>query len=151
MMRRRTFLLSAPALAATPVPGAAQQGRITLGTAAESGGFLIYGEAFVTMMKAVDPTLDFRLVETRGAADNVAMLEDGDLDLALVSGEVAQEVLSGVGQPRSNLKVVTAVYAMPGMFTVRADSRFRAIADLKGQRVVWNARDSRASPARRAM
>jgi TRAP transporter TAXI family solute receptor len=142
MMRRRTFLLSAPALVATSVSGAAQPGRITLGTAAESGGFPIYGEAFVTMMKAVDPVMDFRLVETRGADDNVAMLEDGDLDLALVTGEVAQEVLGGVGQPRSGLKVVTAVYAMPGMFAIRADSRFRAIIDLKGHRVVWNAEDS---------
>jgi TRAP transporter TAXI family solute receptor len=142
MMRRRAFLLSVPTVAATSVPGVARQGRITLGTAAGSGGFPIYGEAFVTMMKAVDPILDFRLVATRGAADNVAMLEDGDLDLALVSGEVAQEVLSGVGQARSNLKVVTAGYAMPGMFAVRADSRFRTIAGLKGHRVIWNERDS---------
>lgn len=75
------------------------------------------------MMRAVDPTLDFRLVTTRGAAHDVAMLEDGDLDLALVSGEVAQEVLGGVGQRRSSPKVVTAIHAMPGMFTVRADRR----------------------------
>ena len=41
------------------------------------------------MMKTVDPTLDFGLVATRGTAENVPKLEAGDLDLGLVSGEVA--------------------------------------------------------------
>ncbi len=150
MIRRRAFLLSAPALASAPV--VAQQGRITLGTAAAGGGFPIYGEAFVAMMKAVDPTLDFRLVATGGTSENVPKLEAGDLDLGLVSGEIAEEALTGIGRPRSTLKVITAIYPMPGMFTVRADSRFRTISDLKGQPVVWNARDSGlAAQARYAM
>jgi TRAP transporter TAXI family solute receptor len=142
MIARRAFLLSAPAIVAAATRSAAQQGRVVLGTASEGGGFPVYGEAFVGMMKAVDPTLDFRLVATKGSLENVAKLEAGDLDLGLVSGEVAEEVLTGIGRPRSDLKVITAIYAMPGMFAVRADSRYRTIADLKGEPVVWNARDS---------
>jgi uncharacterized protein len=142
MIRRRAFLLSAPAIVAAQTSGAAQPGRITLGTASQGGGFPIYGEAFFAMMKAVDPILDLRLVATRGTLENVPKLEAGDLDLGLVSGEVAEEVLTGIGRRRSELKVITAIYPVPGMFTVRADSRFHTISDLKGQPVVWNARES---------
>lgn len=151
MIRRRTLLLFAAALAMPSMSDASQPGRITIGAASESGGFPVYGEAFITMMKAVDPTLDFRLVQTREAAESVAMLENGDLDLALVPGEVAQEALGGEGRPGNRLKVVTAVSAMPGMFVVRADSRFHAIAELVGHRIVWNARDSGLARQARAV
>lgn len=142
MIRRRALLLSSPAVVAAFTRPAAQSRRISLGTAAAGGGFTVYGVAFVDMMKTVDPTLDFNLVATRGTAENVPKLEAGALDLGLVSGEVAYEILTGFGRPRSDLKVITATYAMPGMFVVRSDSRFRAISDLKGQPVVWTGRDS---------
>lgn len=35
-----------------------------------------------------------------------------------------------------------ALYPTPGMFAVRADSRFRSIADLRDRPVVWNSRGS---------
>jgi len=142
VIRRRALLLSSPAVVTALTRPAAQSGRISLGTAVAGGGFTVYGVAFVDMMKTVDPTLDFNLVATRGTMENVPKLEAGDLDLGLVSGEVAYEILTGFGRPRSNLKVITATYAMPGMFAVRSDSRFRTISDLKGQPVVWTGRDS---------
>jgi len=142
MIRRRAILLSAPAISLASGAGLAQQGRITLGTAPAGGGFTIYGVAFVSMMKTLDPTLDFTLVGTRGTVENVPKLKEGALDLGLVSGEVAYEILTGVDRPPSKLKVITATYAMPGMFVVRSDSRFRTISNLKGHAVAWNARDS---------
>ncbi len=67
------------------------------------------------------------------------MLEAGDLDLALVQGEVVHEVLSGIGRPPANLKVLTAMYPTAGLFVVRADSPYRSIADLKGKPIAWGA------------
>jgi TRAP transporter TAXI family solute receptor len=68
------------------------------------------------------------------------MLEAGKLDLALVQGEVAHEALAGVGRPASKLLIFAAMYTTPGMFVVRGDQPYRAIADLKGKPVVWGAR-----------
>ena len=64
-------------------------------------------------------------------------------DIGLVwAGEVTNELFTGVGRPPTKLKVISVMYSTPGMFVVRADSRYRRISDLLGRPVVWNSRDS---------
>ena len=100
-----------------------------------------YGVAFVDSLRTIDPLMEIKAVTTKGILDNVALLEEGKLDIALVFGEIAHELFSGIGRPPTKLKVVSVMYSSPGMFVVRADSRYRAIDDLKGRRVVWNIRN----------
>ncbi|HKB26182.1 MAG TPA: TAXI family TRAP transporter solute-binding subunit, partial [Methylomirabilota bacterium] len=64
------------------------------------------------------------------------------LDIALVQGEVVHEALAGVGRPPAKLRILAAMYSTPGMFVVRADSPYRAIADLRGKPVAFGARGS---------
>jgi len=139
---RRSLLATLPGLAFVNAPAGAQEMPLKLGTATAGGGFPVYGAAFIGALRIADPTLEIDEVNTKGSTENVPLLEDGKLDLALVQGEVAQEVFSGAGRPPMALKVVTAMYASPGMFVVRADSRYYSIADLKGQPVAWGARGS---------
>ena len=123
-------------------PAGAQTPPLRLGTATAGGGFPVYGAAFISALRIADPTLEIEEVNTKGSTENVPLLEEGKLDLALVQGEVAQEIFAGAGRPPTALKVVTAMYASPGMFVVRADSRYRRITDLKGQPIAWGARGS---------
>jgi uncharacterized protein len=123
------------------VPAGAQAPPLKLGTATPGGGFPVYGAAFIKAIKSVDPAFEIDEVNTKGSTENVPLLEAGKLDLALVQGEVVQDVF-GAGRPPSTLKIVTAMYASPGMFVVRADSPYRRIADLKGKPVAWGARGS---------
>ncbi|MBS0537367.1 MAG: TAXI family TRAP transporter solute-binding subunit [Proteobacteria bacterium] len=116
--------------------------KFTFGTSVEGGSFMIYALALLDALRTVDPSLEIASVPTKGTAENVPKLEAGELDVAMVSGEFAYELFMGIGRPVSKLKVVTAMYSTPGMFAVRADSRYRSIADLKGRPVVWNARGS---------
>jgi len=116
----------------------AQQAPIVLGTASQGGGFAIYALAFLDAMRAVDPALEIRTVATRGTMDNVPKLESGQIDIGMVSGEVAHELFEGIGRPASKLKVLSVMFSTPGMFAVRADSRNRSIDDLRGRPVVWN-------------
>src|SRR5499426_2331123 len=115
---------------------------VTLGTATPGGGFPVYGQAVAETINAVDPSLRVEARNTKGSTENVPMLEAGQLDIALVQGEVAHEALSGVGRAPANLKIIAAMYATPGMFVVRADSPYRTIADLKGKPVAFGARGS---------
>jgi TRAP transporter TAXI family solute receptor len=140
-LKRRRFLASVP-LIALGARAATAQTMFRFGTAAEGGSFMVYALAFLDAMRTVDPSLEIRRVSTEGTAENVPKLEAGDLDIAMVAGEVAHELFEGVDQPPTKLKIVSAMYSTPGMFAVRSDSRYRSIGDLKGRPVVWNVKGS---------
>src|SRR5438094_6014710 len=121
---------------------AAEKTVVVLGTATPGGGFPVYGAAVADIINETDPTLAVQTRNTKGSTENVPLLAAGQLDLALVQGEVVHEALTGVGRPPANLKILAAMYSTPGMFVVRADSPYRAIADLRGKPVAFGARGS---------
>ena len=142
MFGRRKLLSAVPVAALAPAVARAQQVKLTLGTAEEGGAFVPYAAALLDLLKSVDPIMEIRAVPTKGTGENVPKLEAGEFDLGLVSGEVAHELFTGLNRPVGKLKVISVMYSTPGMFVVRADSRYRSIMDLKGRPVVWNSRGS---------
>jgi TRAP transporter TAXI family solute receptor len=115
---------------------------ISLGTATPGGGFPLYGGAFAEVMNEADPSIAILPRNTKGSAENIPLLEAGELDIALVAGEPAYEAFMGIGRPRTNLKILTAIYSNPGMFVVRADSPYKTIRDLVGKPVAFGAKGS---------
>ncbi len=106
---------------------------LVLATATPGGGFPVYGDAFADMVNAQEPRLRVQTRNTKGSTENVPLLEDGKVELALVAGEIASAALA---KPDTRLRIVAAMYSSPGMFIVRADSPHRSIADLRGKTVV---------------
>jgi TRAP transporter TAXI family solute receptor len=132
----RGFLMTAEtADAASTTP-------ISLGTATPGGGFPVYGAALAETINGTDPSLAVIPRNTKGSAENVPLLEAGQLDIALVQGEIAYEAFAGIGRPPTGLKIITAMSSTPGMFVVRADSAYRTIADLRGSKVAFGASGS---------
>jgi uncharacterized protein len=115
---------------------------ITLGTATPGGGFPLYGNAFAEVMNATDPTLSIEPRNTKGSNENIPLLEESKLDIALVAGEPSYEAFMGIGRPATRLKILTAMYSSPGMFVVRADSPYKTIRDLVGKPVAFGAKGS---------
>jgi len=115
---------------------------ISLGTATPGGGFPVYGDAFTEVMNAADPTLSIEPRNTKGSNENIPLLEQDKLDIALVAGEPSYEAFMGIGRPATRLKILTAMYSSPGMFVVRADSPYKTIRDLVGQPVAFGAKGS---------
>src|SRR5665213_3332130 len=115
---------------------------ISLGTATPGGGFPLYGNAFAEVMNAADPTLSIVPRNTKGSNENIPLLEQGGLDIALVAGEPSYEAFMGIGRPATPLKILTAMYSSPGMFVVRADSPYKTIRDLVGQPIAFGAKGS---------
>ncbi|NIK48906.1 TAXI family TRAP transporter solute-binding subunit [Variibacter gotjawalensis] len=89
-----------------------------------------------------DSTIRVACRNTKGSTENVPLLEQDQLDLALVQGEVAYEAFAGIGRPPASLWIVAAMYSTPGMFAVRDDSPVRNISDLIGSRVAFGAKGS---------
>ena len=119
-----------------------QETTISLGTATPGGGFPLYGNAFAEVMADADPTLSIQPRNTKGSSENIPMLEAGQLDLGLVAGESFYQALEGIGRPRVNLRVLTAIYSSAGMFAVRGDSPYRTIQDLVGKPIAFGAKGS---------
>src|SRR6201747_3301196 len=115
---------------------------ISLGTATPGGGFPLYGDAFAEVMNAADPTLSIEPRNTKGSNENIPLLEEGKLNIALVAGEPSYEAFMGIGRPATRLKILTAMYSSPGMFVVRADSPYKTIRDLVGKPVAFGAKGS---------
>src|SRR3954466_5618969 len=116
---------------------------ISLGTATPGGGFPLYGDAFAEAMNQADPTLAIEPRNTKGSNENIPLLEEGKLDIALVAGEPSYEAFMGLGgRPRTRAKILTAMYSSPGMFVVRADSPYKTIRDLVGKPVAFGAKGS---------
>lgn len=149
--RRRAGLFCALALiAAWPAPGAAQtETRLVLGTATPGGGFPAWGEALAASVGEVEPGLVLETRATGGSAENLGLLREGRLDLALVQGEFAYAALATEGA--AGLSVVAPVYATPGLFVVPAASPVRGIADLRGRPVALGTRDSGLTVLARAV
>lgn len=112
---------------------------LILGTATPGGGFPLYGAALIEAVGEVDPALVIEARHTKGSTENVPLLEQGALDIALVQGEAAKDALSS---SNTALRIVAAMYGTPGLFVVRADSPAHAIGDLRGKPVAFGARGS---------
>jgi TRAP transporter TAXI family solute receptor len=116
--------------------------RVILGTATPGGGFPLYGGAFADTVNETDPSLLIEPRNTKGSTENIPLLEAGQIDIGLVTGEPAYEAFEGIGRPRSDLKIITAMYSTAGMFVVRSDNPARTINDLKGKPVAFGAKGS---------
>jgi TRAP transporter TAXI family solute receptor len=106
---------------------------LVLATATPGGGFPVYGDAFTDMVNAQEPRLRIQPKNTKGSTENVPLLKDNKVDIALVAGEIATAALAEPGTP---LRIIAAMYSSPGLVMVRADSPYRSIGDLRGKPVV---------------
>ena len=120
----------------------AQPTTITLATATPGGGFPLFGDNAAAVINETDPSLLVETRNTKGSAENVGLLEDGKMDIALVAGEPAYEAFAGIGRAPTNLKIIQAIYSNPGMFAVRGDSPARTLRDLLGKPIAWGTRAS---------
>jgi TRAP transporter TAXI family solute receptor len=106
---------------------------LVLATATPGGGFPVYGDAFADTVNAQEPRLRIQPKNTKGSTENVPLLKENKVDIALVAGEIATAALAEPGTP---LRIIAAMYSSPGLVMVRADSPYRSIADLRGKPVV---------------
>src|SRR6476646_7753211 len=120
----------------------AEPTRVTLATATPGGGFPFFGDNAAAVINETDPSLNVVAQNTKGSTENIGLLNDRKIDIALVAGEPAYEAFQGIDQPKTTALVIQAIYSNPGMFAVRGDSPAKALRDLVGKPVAWGTRAS---------
>lgn len=142
---RRTMLIGSAALLLTPAfamaqtPPAAER-PIVLGTSTPGGGFALYGETLERVLNRRAGRVLLRAKPTRGTAENVTLLQRGEIDAALIQGTSAGELFQQ--GPAAGLRILFAMYPSPGMLAVPAASAVRRLDDVAGRRVVFGVRTS---------
>jgi len=121
---------------------AQQKTVVILGTATPGGGFPVYGAAYSRTINEMDATLSVEPRNTKGSTENIPLLEAGKIHIGQATGEVTYEALAGIGRPKADLRIINAMYSNSGMFIVRSDGPYRALADLKGESIAWGAKGS---------
>jgi TRAP transporter TAXI family solute receptor len=121
---------------------ASAQTHVTMATATPGGGFPLFGDNAAAVINETDASLRVETKNTKGSAENIGLLENNQVDIALVAGEPAYEAFSGIGRAKTSNKIISAIYSNPGMFAVRGDSPARQLRDLVGKPVAWGTRAS---------
>lgn len=122
---------------------AADRTPVILGTATPGGGFELYGGALAEVVNATDSTLYILARNTRGSRQNIPLLEQGTLDVALVASLPAREAFEGIERDApTSLKIITAIYPTFGAFAVKTDSPAKTFSDLVGKKVSWGTKSS---------
>ena len=131
---------AAPAAPASAAPTAAALRPLRLGTSTPGGGFSQYGDLLQAVLNRQQRRELLQARPTRGTVENLELLQRGELDMALIQGTSADEVLQK--GPAGGLCILYAMYPSPGMLAAPRASAARRLEDLAGQPVVFGVRTS---------
>ncbi len=113
--------------------------RVTIGTASAGGTYYAYGDGLARLLtRKLD--VPFIMRPTEGPAENLKLLESGEIELAFVTLGVAQQGWSGIGdwtqgkQFRS-ARALFPMYDTPFQFVVMSDSNIQTVAGLSGRQI----------------
>jgi TRAP transporter TAXI family solute receptor len=96
---------------------------------------------FVQALQATKPMgLVFQALLTEGSVENLRLLQQGQVPLAMVQGDLARHAFLGTGSftghgAFTDLRALASLYPEPLHIIVRADSPIRTVAELRQRRI----------------
>ena len=118
----------------------------TIATGSKSGVYFPIGEALGMILKKAFPDVALKVVETAGSVENLQMLRDGKVDLALVQNDIAFYAVEGEamfnGQKITNVTGIATLFPEVVQIIVRKETGIKALADLAGRKIAVGSKDS---------
>lgn len=119
---------------------------LTIGTADSGGTMYPVGKAISLVIGDADSSIKINISASTGSSGNVHSLQNGSIDLGLVSGDIAFSAVNGTGEFKDHefkdLKVIAALYPSLSNWMARDDSGIFYVHDLKGNRLGVGPQDS---------
>ena len=113
-------------IAALMVMDPAPPKKIRFAAGAPGGAYHVYAERYQRLMQAQG--VEVALVDTAGSIENLRLLDEGEVDVALVQGGLAS------GQDRERLNSLGGLFPEPFWVFIRAGNGINAFGDLRGYR-----------------
>lgn len=111
---------------------------LTIGTADSGGTMYPVGSAIADVITTSDDNLKVNVSASSGSMMNVQGLSSGEIDLALVSGDIAYSALNGLdeySQPVEGLRAIAAVYSSTSNWIAPAGAEVSHVNNLAGKRI----------------
>lgn len=128
---------------------------LTIGTADSGGTMYPVGKAIAQTISDLDSKIKVNISASGGSSFNVRSLEKGEIDMGLVSGDVAFSAVNGQdefeGAPAKKLCTLAAVYPSLSNWMVPSSSGITWVHDLKGKRLGVGPQDSTTELSARAL
>ncbi len=140
-------------LAGSAYAATSQPRFLKIGTGSISGTYFVMGGLLANILsnppgsRPCDvggscgvPNLIVVTQATEGSGENLAKLQNGSLDIALVQGDMVHFAAHGLGdfraKPLRDVRLIAHLYYDAVHIVVRADSTIQTLPDLRGKRVV---------------
>lgn len=113
---------------------------LPMGTGSTSGTYFPLGSAFANVLNLNMRNVHVISLPTRGSLDNIRLLLDGEIRLAIVQSDVFHHAVRGEedfkGENGSDLRALASLYPEVFQVLVPRDSTLQSLSDLKGKRVI---------------
>jgi uncharacterized protein len=112
---------------------------LTIATASPGGTYYVYGAGLARILTR-DLGLPVVMRPTEGPAENIALMEAGEVKLGFVTTGVALQAWNATGawvgkRPARSLRAIFPMYDTPFQFIALQDANIRSIADMAGKRI----------------
>lgn len=142
-----------------PAPQAAVSKKdlkiLTIGTADSGGTMYPVGKAIARVLEEADGNIKVNISASKGSVSNAKDLEKGNIDLGLVSGDIAFAAVDGKNEfkdsPAENLRAIGAVYPSLSNWMALTDSGISYVHELRGKRIGIGPQDSTTELSARAV
>lgn len=113
---------------------------VSLGTAGSTGAFYIIGAAMADEVNSKSDSLNILVQATKGGAENMVMIDTGDLDFGFATSGGIYANYYGADyiaeeDQLTNMSSVMALHYSYGQMLARKDSGINSFADLRGKKV----------------
>lgn len=119
---------------------------LTIGTADSGGTMYPVGKIIAQLISDTDPQIRVNVSASNGSSSNIRSIEDGSIDLGLVSGDAAYSAVHGEWEfqntPASHLRAIAAVYPSLSQWAVPSSLKLTYVHDLKGYSLSVGPQDS---------
>lgn len=135
-----------PSLSTTHSDSAGELKILTIGTADSGGTMYPVGRAIAQVIGDSDRNININISASNGSLTNVEAIHNGEIDLGLVSGDVAFDASNGSrifkDTPMSDIRIVAAVYPSLSNWVAPSSLGISYVHDLKGMRIGIGPQDS---------
>jgi len=128
------------------VGGGLSRREFTIATGSKAGVYYPIGEALGMILKQRYPEVNLKVIETAGSIENIQLLKDGKVDMALVQNDIAFYASEGEamfnGQKVTNVSGIATLFPEVVQIVVRKETGIKSLADLAGRKISVGSRDS---------